>query len=236
MEYVLVFIIVFLAIFTQTLSGFGLALVSMPLLLRVVDIQIAAPLVALVGVLAEIVLLIRYRHALSLQIVWRLLVSSLLAVPFGVLALSQVNEKLVLTILGVVVMAYGLYALSDWRLPAISHPRWAFAFGFVGGLFSGAYNTSGPPIIIYGSCRRWEPDEFKSNLQGFFLFNSVTVVVVHIFSGNMTTAVLQHYFVAVPAIILALLAGFALDKYLNPERFRQMVLVLLVILGFSLIV
>lgn len=67
----LVFAVVFLAVFTQSLTGFGLALVSMPLLTMVLGIQTAAPLVALVALAAEIVLLIYYREALNLSVVWR---------------------------------------------------------------------------------------------------------------------------------------------------------------------
>lgn len=65
----LVFLIVFAAIFTQTVTGFGLALVSMPLLALVLPIQVAAPLVALFGLVAELLLLLRYRTALNVRAV-----------------------------------------------------------------------------------------------------------------------------------------------------------------------
>lgn len=51
---ILVFIIVFVAIFVQAVTGFGLALVSMPLLVLALDIQVASPLVALIGGVAEL--------------------------------------------------------------------------------------------------------------------------------------------------------------------------------------
>lgn len=41
---------------------------------------------------------------------------------------------------------------------------------------------------------------------------------------------------ALPAILLALVVGFALDKYIDPLRFRKLVLLVLVILGLVLIV
>lgn len=58
---ILVFIIVFVAIFVQAVTGFGLALVSMPLLVLALDIQVASPLVALIGGVAELLLLLHYR-------------------------------------------------------------------------------------------------------------------------------------------------------------------------------
>ncbi len=232
---IIVGLIVFLAIFTQTLTGFGLALVSMPLLLLIMDIHIATPLVALVAVTSEIFLLARYRHHLSFQTVWRLSIASLIGIPLGVVALSRVDETIVLTALGIVITGYAIYALLELRLPPVEHPRWAYGFGFIAGLLSGAYNTSGPPVVIYGSCRRWELAAFKSNLQGFFLLNSTMVITSHALSHNFTSEVWQNYWVALPGIGLGLACGFFLDRYVNPEQFRKLVLGLLVFLGIWLI-
>jgi uncharacterized membrane protein YfcA len=63
MEWLLVFVIVFFAIFVQSLTGFGLALVSMPFLAALLGVQTAAPLVALFGLVAEVILLLYFREA-----------------------------------------------------------------------------------------------------------------------------------------------------------------------------
>lgn len=76
---------------------------------------------------------------------------------------------IVTAFLGVVIVAYALYALFNPTLPELAQRSWAYGFGFAGGVLSGAYNTSGPPVVIYGTCRCWQPAEFKSNLQGYFL-------------------------------------------------------------------
>ena len=122
------------------------------------------------------------------------------------------------------------------RLPQLRQPAWAYGFGFLGGVLSGAYNTSGPPVIIYGTCRRWEPTTFKGNLQAYFLLNSFFTLSAHLISGNFTAVVWQNYLWAVPGVALGLVAGKWVDGRLNPVQFRQGVLVLLVLLGIRLIV
>ena len=231
----LIILIVALAIFTQTVSGFGLALVSMPLLIEAMGIQIAAPLVALVAITAEVVLLLRHRHALNFSVVRRLSIASVVGVPVGVFLLPRIDERLMLTLLGLLVTGYALYALVRPRLPEIQHPRWAYGFGFASGILSGAYNAAGPPIVIYGSCRRWLPAEFKSNLQGYFVINSVMVILAHTLSQHYTPFVWQNYLIALPGIGLGLLLGFSLDRLINPLVFRRIVLVLLVVVGLNLI-
>ncbi len=228
--------IVFLGIFTHSFTGFGLALVMMPLLSGVVGLRVAAPLVALIGLVTELIVLARYRHALNVQAVRWLALASLAGVPPGVAALSHVDEGIILPILGLVVAAYALYALLDLRLPEARHPGWAWGLGFLAGLLGGAYNVSGPPVLIYATCRRWEPAEFKGNLQGFFLLNSLVVILAHALSRNYSAPVWDGFLVALPAIGLGALAGFSLDGRVSPARFRRVTLGLLVVLGLSLIV
>lgn len=231
----LVALIVFVAILIQAASGFGLALVSMPLLVSAVGIRTATPLVALVGATAEIILLLRYRHDLRFQAVKRLVAASVIGIPLGVFLLRRVEADIITAVLGVVIIGYALYGLLGPSLPALTWPAWAYGFGFVGGVLSGAYNTSGPPVIIYGTCRRWPPAAFKGNLQAYFLLNSAVTFTAHSLSGNFTAVVWRHYLWALPAVLLGIWLGLRLDGRLNPVHFRQFVLVLLTFLGLRLI-
>jgi len=225
---------VFAGIFTQSLTGFGLALVMMPILVSLLGIQIAAPLVALIAALAEISLLIQYRESLNIKAVWRLSAASLVTIPVGVFALRWLDEEITTTLLGILLISYAIYALTNLSLPTLSQPIWAYGFGLGAGFLSGAYNTPGPLVIIYGNCRRWESAEFKGNLQGFFLLNSTMVLVSHVWHGNFIPEVWGSFMFALPAIALGIWLGVRLDRYINPAIFRKLVLVVLLILGLQL--
>lgn len=231
----LVTLIIFAAIFVQAAAGFGLALISMPLLVAVLGVQTAAPLVAIVAILAELAILIRYRQGLAFRAVALFTAAALTAVPLGILFLRRVDETVVTVALGVMLLVYALYALLVPRLPRLAHPAWAVGLGFLGGLLNGAYNTGGPPIIVYGTCRRWEPATFKSNLQGYFLVIGLVTLGAHILGGTITPFVWENALYALPGVLLGLVAGFSLDGRLDPARFRQVVFLLLAGLGLSLI-
>lgn len=221
--------------FTKALSGFGLALVAMPLFAATIGIRAAAPLGSLLGFLSNAYLLIRHRRALMIREIWRLVVAALLAIPLGVWSLGHADEEIVLGMLGVMLIAYSLYAWFSPRLPEIRNQNWAFLFGFVAGLLRGAYNTDGPPIVVYGSFRRWDPSEFRGNLQAFFICTTSTVLVTHALNRNYTTTILWYLLAALPFMLLGLWLGARMDRYLDPERFRKLVLVLLVAIGVKLI-
>ena len=228
---ILTMLAIFLGAFTQSLTGFGMGLVAMAVLPPLLGLHTATPLVALTGIVLETMMLARYRESLHIGSIWRLLAASLTAIPFGVVFLRQLDERIALSVLGAVIAGYSIYALGGFRLPELRHSLWAWLTGLLSGLLGGAYNTSGPPVVIYGNCRRWSPQEFKSNLSGFFIVNSLTVVTTHLVSGSFTPGVMSYFWWILPALGLGFLAGQSLDRWLNPEVFRKIVLVLLIILG-----
>jgi hypothetical protein len=225
---------VFLAVFTQSLSGFGVALVAMALLPSLIDIQVAIPLVALIALMLEIVLVIRYRHAMEVRAIFRIVLAALIGIPIGVYFLSHVNEKIALLILGLVITGYAVYALLGLKLPRLEQSFWPYLAGLFGGLLGGAYNTSGPPVILYGDCRRWPPDEFKSNLQGYFVIISIGIVASHALNRNLTPRVWHLFWSTTPFVLIGIIAGLSLDRWLNPITFRKLVLILLVVMGLRL--
>jgi hypothetical protein len=227
--------IFFLSAFTQGLSGFGVALVAMALLPNIIGIKDAIVLVALVAFVVDFGVLLRYRDSLQFKKVLPLILASFVGVPLGIFLLRRADEGLALAILGITLAGYALYALSGLRLLELKGKAWAYGTGFFGGLLVGAYNTPGPPIIMYASCKKWEPDVFKGNLQTFFIQNSIIVIIGHWASGNFTPDILSIFWRGSPYLLAGLFAGLAMDRWINPEVFRKIVLVLLVVMGLRLI-
>jgi uncharacterized membrane protein YfcA len=231
----IIVLVFFFAVFTQTVAGFGVALVSTALLAGFSDLRVLVPLVALVAFTIELFILFRNRHGVNLSAIARLWVASAVAIPIGVFLLRYADTTFMLHLLGVVLVGYAVYALLNLHLPSLNNPRWALGFGFASGLLSGMYNASGPALVIYGTCRRWSPLEFRGNIQSVFILNSLIVVVAHLLSHNLTPVVFETYAVALPGVALGLGAGFALDRYINPTLFRRIVYVLLIALGLRLL-
>ena len=230
-EFLLIGLIIFTGTFVNSVAGFGMALVAMPFLVSILGLRSAVPLMALVGFSVLFFLSIRFRRTLSFGMVWRLLVSSLVAIPFGVQILAKVPETITLTFLGVVIVLYVVYRVLKLPMPALANPNWAFLFGSMGGLLSGAYSTSGPPLVAYADARRWSPDEFRSNLSAYFLSNTIFTIIVHYFSGNLTDLVIRSWLLALPFMAAGLAAGYYMDRFIDRDRFSKIVLALLFIIG-----
>jgi uncharacterized protein len=221
---------------TQALTGFGSALVSMALLPPLLGLMTAAPLVALMAGSIEIGLLLRYRSALRFASVKWLGAAMIVGIPLGLLGLRAVPERLALAVLGAVLCGYSVYAFFSPRLPELRPRIWAPLLGLLAGTLGGAYNTSGPPLVIYGHSQPWSPDEFKGNLQGLFLVIDVVVVLSHLAAGNFTARVLSSYAWAMPGLLVGTLLGLILEHRLEPALFRRLVLIVLFVMGVRLLI
>lgn len=224
-----------LAIFVQSFVGFGFALISMPLITPALGLKVSAPLIALLGGTAELILLVGLREAVTLGEMGTLTLASLFGTALGILALRHVPETLLLPVLGLILLGYALYNLLRFRLPPLRAAFWPWLLGGLAGALGGAYNTSGPPVILYGHARGWEPDQFKGNLQGFFFVNNLFVLTGHWLGGLLTAEVWRLYLQALPALLLGIVGGLWLGRRIPARQFRQVVLIGLALLGLRLL-
>lgn len=230
-----VVLIMLFATFIQALAGFGCGLIAMPVLIALLGLDIAAPAFALTMQVSALVMIWRYRHALDWSAIWRVSLASLIAIPVGIWGAQQIPEPLVMLLLGLVIIAYASYRLIGFHVPRL--PRTSgFGFGALGGLLHGAYNTGGPPIVLYATSQQWQPTTFKSNMQTLFFINGWLVIATHTLTGNVTPDVLSYVSVMIPAMIVGTTAGLSMDRFIEPQAFRRGVLVLLLLIGISLIV
>jgi uncharacterized membrane protein YfcA len=228
--------IIFISAFQQSLSGFGFSLVAMPILVQLVGIQVAAPLVAVLALTINIINGIRWRADLDFHEIKRLGIWMALGVPLGIWGIFVMNETIVKVGLGALLVAYALFALlRPEKLPVISR-RWAYPAGFFAGLLGGAYNTSGPPLILYGSLRDWSHQRFRAVLQSLFGFAATIVVTGHIITGHYTQPVLKLAAYSVPGLLLAVLLGALLDQHIKPEHLKKWITIATLVLGVSLLI
>jgi hypothetical protein len=228
--------ILFVSTLIRATLGFGNALLAMPLLALTVGLHTATPLVALASMTIAVLMLWGNWRSIDVRSAWRLILASLFGIPLGLLLLTSVPEHLVKALLGLLLVAFGLYNLFEFRLPTLSGRGSAYLFGFGAGVLGGAYNTNGPPVIIYGMLTGWTPEQFRATLQGYFFTSGILILFGHALAGLWTAAVLRLYLLSLPVVVLAVLLGNLLNRYIPPGRFNRIVYGVLIGMGILLIV
>lgn len=228
-------VILFTGAFVRSALGFGDAVIAMPLLAMVIGIKTATPLVALFASTIAASILIRNWRKTDFQATWRLIISSLIGIPVGLIFLTQFSETILKLCLGTLVAGYGAYRIfrPGFSIGKASFP--AYIFGFFAGILGGAYNTNGPPIVIYGTLRRWAPQDFRATLQGYFFPTGLLIVAGHGAAGLWTPQVGKFYLICLPFVAAGIFLGGRINRSIQGDLFIRIINCVLIVLGLVLI-
>jgi uncharacterized membrane protein YfcA len=228
--------VVFLATLIRSAFGFGEALVAVPLLALWMRVEVAAPLAVLVSITVAVVIVLEDWHKVHFGGAWRLVLSTLFGIPLGLLLLTAVPAPVVKAVLAVVLIAFSAYCLAR-RTPLQLHDdRLAWLFGFAAGVLGGAYGMNGPPLVIYGTLRRWPAEQFRATLQGYFLPASLVGMAGYWLAGLWVPAVTRHYLLSLPVAVASIVLGRVVNRRLAGDSFLRYVHVALIVIGVTLLV
>jgi uncharacterized membrane protein YfcA len=229
--------VAFLAAGTQSLTGFGFALVTVPLLSLFWDVKLAVVTSAVLGTVAIVPLTVEVRGRIRPWKVAPLILGSLLGIPAGIVILDRIDpEALKILVAAVVIVAsLVLYFAPRMRLErgGIGSPLLA---GMLSGVLRGSTSMGGPPAVLYLLSREREMEEFRSILLAFFLPSSLLTVIGLAIVGRVTPEVLGTSGAALPALAIGLLAGAWVRLRVQQEAFRTVVLAVLVFTSIGVIV
>lgn len=227
----LILIIIFFSSVVRSTFGFGDALISMPLIGMLVGFKVATPLVGLCALVVAGIILFFGWDKKYIKIIWRLIIGSVVGIPLGIFGLKYLNENIIKTILAVVLLLFSIYNLLKPSLRKIKNQRWAYFFGFCAGMLGGAYNTHGPPVVMYGALRRWTPEMYRQGIQMYLLPTEIFIVISHYASGFWTKYVLLEFLLCIPLIVLAVFVGKIVSTRIPAAKFSKVIYILLIIIS-----
>ena len=228
--------VIFVATLIRSAFGFGEALVAVPLLALLMPVEIAAPLAVLLSItVAGVVILQDWRKIHFRSAAW-LILFTLFGIPVGLLLLTRTAETVVKAILGLVIIVFSLYCLFRRSQFELKTDRLAWIFGFSAGVLGGAYGMNGPPLVVYGSLRRWSPEQFRATLQGYFLPASLMVLSGYWLKNLWVDDVTRYYLLSLPVAVAAIFLGRVVNQRLDGRRFQRYVHCGLIAVGTVLLI
>lgn len=214
--------------------GFGSAIFAMPLLTLTVGLTTALPLFGLMAPTVSGLIILGSWRTIKWTATWRLILATFVGIPLGISIIQIVPSVIVTRLLGSLLIGFGGYRLSQWELPHINATQWALPVGFCAGILGGAYNTPGPPIVIYGNLCRWSPQEFRATLQGYFFPVTLMITVMQGMAGMWTPEIIGLYLLSIPSTLLAIALGAWLNRTLPVQSFQALLSGLVMLLGLMM--
>lgn len=232
--YLVLIIVVFLSALSQGITGFAQALISMAILPIFMPMTMVTPLVLLNGIVINSVLFFMNRRHFDVKKLLPLLAGAAVGIPVGAYSLTALDETVIRKALAAVLFLYSAYSLSSRTATSAISSRWAYFFGFLAGSLGAAFNTNGPPVIVYTTLKKWNRDEIIPTLQSFFLVSGIIIAAFHAVNGLYTAAVMKYLLMLLPALGAGVMIGDRLSRRIDQEDFRRVIFVVLILLSFVL--
>jgi uncharacterized membrane protein YfcA len=220
-------LIIFVAAAVQAITGFGYALLAVPLLTVVVDPPTAVVGAGLAGFWLSVVVIVREHMHVRWRPALTLVATGLLGLPIGLVLLAVLSDRALRLLIAVVVLVCTVQVWRAVRLP--EHAAVVTGAGFLSGVLSTSTGTNGPPLVAAFQAMGYEPRHFRATLAAVFAGSGVLSIAGFTVAGQVTRPVLLLALVGAPAAALGWFAGNTLFVRIDGTRFRYAVLTGLVV-------
>jgi uncharacterized membrane protein YfcA len=225
----------------RSAAGFGAGLIAIPMLAFILPVSTAVSVATVLTTLSSIQQLSREWR----QIAWRkfvvIFLYSMVGVGLGLYFIKLLDEDVLRHCLGVFLILYSIYALSEADTSRLLPRRWhgalAAGVGIVGGLCSALFGAgAGPIYVVYFDILRLEKAVFRATMSAVVLLGGAARIVGYGsfgFYGHSTIALLA---VGLPLVIVGSWLGDRLVYRLSARSFSRLVAAVMLLSGITLLI
>lgn len=218
------------------MTGFGSALIAVPVLAHLWPLATLVPMIALFEIASALLVGGSQRRAVDLGEAATLLPFMLAGIAVGALLLVRAPPDWLVAGLGVFVMGYGLRGLLAREAAFRRSPRWwAAPFGLVGGVVSAMFGTGGSFYVIHLAGRLEDKSALRATLSTVLGTSNAIRLAVFVATGLLLPAVAFTAAVLLPVVLLGLWLGMRLHDRVSRAALMRTVCALLVPAGLSLL-
>lgn len=208
-------------------SGFGAALIFVPLGSMLVGPRQAAAVLAVIDIIFASHLIPAALLQANIREVAVMFLGALVGLPIGAVILSTFEPLTLRWMISVMAFAMLVLLLSGWKYHGEPSAAATIAVGGVSGLFSGIAQIGGPPVVSYWMGTDTQPQRLRANVILYFAASSLLTIIVyalrHIFDSNT----LRLAVICGPAYGLGTWGGGHMFGLATPSTFRRVTLVLI---------
>jgi uncharacterized membrane protein YfcA len=234
---VLILCILMSAYFIRGITGFGSALISVPLLALSQPLQFAVPLVLALDFTASVVLGGVNRKQAAWPEIKYLLPFGMLGACIGAYALITLPTTPILLTLGAFTMFFGFRNIFGITPEHELSRAWAIPAGLTGGATGALFGASGPPYIMYLTRRLRDKGAVRATFSWLFAIDGGFRLVIFLFAGLLLEPKLQiAYALGLLPMAAGLYIGNKVHLDITSEGMLRVVGALLVLSGAMLFI
>jgi uncharacterized protein len=202
-------------------SGFGSALIFVPLMSAIYDPRTAAGSFLLIDFGVALAVLPTVGREAHWRDVFPLAAAAVVAAQFGALILIYTDAITLRWGIAVVVLILLAVLMSGWRYHGRPKLPVTLAVGTLAGTLGGAIQIVGPPVIVYWLGSSSSAAIVRANLNAFFGVFAIALFVTYVVRGLLPAHVIVLALLLGPLQVLALRSGTRLFHASSAETYRR---------------
>ena len=196
-------------------SGFGTAMVFLPVAGQFLPPITALTVCAIMDFFGPLVLIPRLAKDIRFSELWRLVLAMALVFPFALWALSKSDPDLFRYLVSCVALVLLICLVMGIRYRRKVTPRLLFGIGASSGITGGFVGMPGPPVIFFYLAGPFQAAAVRANTLVFLFSYEILFLLVTAVSGFLT---LQNLTLGL-VLALPVISGNLIGAYFfNPER------------------
>ena len=212
--------VAFVAGTARGFSGFGAALIFMPLASSIADPRLVAALLLIIDFVAAAPMVPNAWQKADRKATAIMVAGALIGVPIGTYLLTRLEPVTTRWIISGFVFALLLLLLSGWRYRGKDHASIAVGIGGLSGFCSGLAQTGGPPIVGYWLGRPIPSVIARANIVLFFGASDFFSAVSYAATGLITLDAIKFALVVGPVYAGGVWFGASLFGKASETVFR----------------
>lgn len=202
-------------------SGFGAALIFMPLASTVAAPRTVAALLLLIDLIAAAPFAPKAWKQADRKAVVLMVLGGLVTIPLGTYALTQFDSVTTRWIIAAFVAALLVLLISGWRYHGKAHPAATIGVGGMAGFCSGLAQTGGPPVVAYWLGQPIPGPIARANIILYFAMADVIAFGSYLAGSILTTDVVKLALLVGPVYGFGLFIGARLFGVASDALFRR---------------
>lgn len=216
-----IFLIVCFSSFIQSVTGFGFAAVSAPLLLFLMNPNHVVGLTVFGALISNFWVIYKTTGKSDSKLVWLMFIASLAGVLPGVYLLKIVDASILKLCIGVLILLMSLFMAGNFVIKIKKLRLATIGVGFVSGFLGGSTSLNGPPVALFFMNQQQDKETLRANIVHYFFLANIATLLIMYLMKTIDIATINQSIYVIPGVVIGAWIGEKVFVRISPVFFRR---------------
>ncbi|MCU4162822.1 sulfite exporter TauE/SafE family protein [Carboxylicivirga caseinilyticus] len=231
------FLVIILASLVKGITGFGFALVSLPLLMIWYSPKELIPILMICNLISSILIVLQKKEKKLVNKQFKtLIIYGGVFTILGVITLKLISEGFLVKLLGVFFILLSIITLINRSVTLNISKKWYKLAGAFIGYLTGSISVSGPPLALFLNMANVSNQEFREIFSWFNIVSATIAIIGYYHLGMISNQMLITSLYVTPILLLGTVIGKRLNQILPASLFKKISLYITLLVSIFLLI